>query len=99
MQPIICMYTRQHKRRSYELMAYMYMVQVMTLYIHNCRMPNVAMKVRWEKTHELGRYRVNSLVRIRARDVRSHPMNTTEQIPVWSSVKGKYTPWIAYRFD
>lgn len=53
------------------------------------------MKAKWDTTHELGRYRVNSLVR--ARDVRRPPMNTTEQIPVWSSVKGKYTPWIAYR--
>lgn len=55
------------------------------------------MKAKSETTHGFGRYRVNSLVRIRARDKRGPPMNTTERIPVWSSVRGKYTPWITYR--
>lgn len=55
------------------------------------------MKAKSETTHGFGRYHVNSLVRIRARDERGPPMNTTERIPVWSSVRGKYTPWITYR--
>nr|XP_019928677.2 uncharacterized protein LOC109620514 [Crassostrea gigas] len=73
------------------------LLAISTLFFVSTVCQRNAMKAKSETTHGFGRYRVNSLVRIRARDVRGPPMNTTEEIPVWSSVKGKYTPWIAYR--
>lgn len=34
---------------------------------------------------------------VRQSDARSPRLNTTTQLPTQSSLKGKYTPWIAYR--
>lgn len=62
--------------------------------IKGSKSEKVEWKANWEEANERCRSLNDSLVSIQ--DIRSHPL-TDGHFPIWSSVGGTYTPWIAYR--
>lgn len=62
--------------------------------IKGSKSDTVEWKANWEEANEHCKSQNDSLVSIQ--DIRSLSL-TVGHFPIWSSVKGTYTPWIAYR--
>lgn len=63
--------------------------------IKGSKSDTVEWKVNWEEANERCKSQNYSLVSIH--DIRNHHSLMNGHSSIWSSVKGTFTPWIAYR--